>query len=345
MTDSLTKRPGLPQLAASAASYGRQVVCEATRKRWAADWVKFQKWCDEYGLQSMPADPGTVALFLAALADGNVKTEWIARHGEHREHQKPLKVCTIEHTYGSIIQAHKANGHDWPQAHPGIVRVMKGIRRRYGTKKKRAAPLLIADLKRCLASLRERRYDDLVVVRNRCILALGWWGAFRRGEIVTLNVSDIEFVPEGMIVHLRRSKMDQEGAGFDKAIPFCADASCCAVKLTEEWLRRSELKSGPLFRRIDPRSDAIGDKAMWPHVIRSLVKEVAEAAGVDPERLSGHSLRAGFITSAAQAGKSLDDIMRHSGHKDERVARSYIRHGTLFQNNAADGLGDEKEPK
>jgi integrase len=343
MTADLAKRPSLEGLVASAASYGKSTITDETRKQHEREFAKFAKWCAEYSLPSMPADPQTIMLYLAALADGNVKAEWTDRNGEKRTRQQPLKVATIEHTYSCLISAHRAHGHDWPMAHPGIVKVMKGIRVKLGTRKKRAAPMEIGDLTKALATLRDRRYDDLLTCRDRAILTLGFWGAFRRSEIVALKVDDLEFVNKGLVVHIRKSKEDQAGAGEDVAIPFAKDPHVCAVLLTKEWIRRAEMKTGPLFRRIDPRSDAIGEKHMWSDVVADLVKRVAEASGLDPEKFSGHSLRSGFATSAARAGKTLHNIMRQTRHKDSRVAMTYIRHGSLFTDNAADGIEPEKK--
>lgn len=343
MSDLVKPKPDLPALVASAARYGGSTITEATKKSHAREFAKFERWCQDYGFPALPTTPETVGLYLCALADGNVRTIWESRWGEKKTRQAPLKASTIEHAMICIVQVQKQHGVDWPMAHPGIGKIMKGIRIKLGTKRKRAAPLEIGDLKRCIQSLRDRRFDDLVACRNRCILALGFWGAFRRSEIVGLAVTDIEFVPQGLVVHVRRSKEDQVGAGEDVAIPFAKDASVCAVRLTQDWIKRAELKTGPLFRRIDPRSDAIGDKPMWSDVVGDLVKEVAEKTGLDPDRFSAHSLRSGFATSAAAAGKSLHNIMRQTRHKDQRVAMSYIRHGSLFRENAAEGLGEEPE--
>jgi len=343
VTADLVARPTLEGLVASAAKYGKSTITDETRRQHEREFVKFARWCAEYSLDSCPTTPETVMLYLAALADGNVRAEWVTRAGEKVVRQRPLKAGTIEGSYVRLVQSLRARGQDWPQAHPGIAKVMKGIRVKLGTKKRRAAPLEIGDLTRALASMRDRRFDDLVTCRDRSILALGFWGAFRRSEIVQLRVADLEFVERGMLVHVRRSKGDQVAAGEDVAIPYAKDPKVCAVLLTKEWIKRAELKDGPLYRRIDPRSDAIGEKHMWSDVVADLVKRVAEQTGLDPEKFSGHSLRAGFATSAAAAGKTLHNIMRQTRHKDQRVAMTYIRHGTLFKDNAADGIEAEAD--
>lgn len=345
MTVDLAGRPTLGALVASAAKYGKSTITEETRRQHEREFAKFARWCAEYSLASCPTTPETVMLYLAALADGNVRVEWVTRGGDKVVRQRPLKAGSIEGAYVRLVQALRARGQDWPQAHPGIAKVMKGIRVRLGTKKRRAAPLEIGDLKKCMSVLRDRRFDDLVACRNRSILALGFWGAFRRSEIVGLNVTDLDFVDRGMVVHVRRSKTDQVAEGQEVAIPFAKDPSICAVRLTQDWIKRAELKTGPLYRRIDPRSDAIGDKPMWSDVVADLMKELAEKTGLDPEKFSGHSLRAGFATTAAAAGKSLHNIMRQTRHKDQRVAMTYIRHGSLFRENAADGLEVEEDEK
>jgi integrase len=254
-----------------------------------------------------------------------------------------MKVGTIEHAYIAIVHCQRAAGHEWPSAIPLIVKVLKGIRRRPGTRKRKMAPLEIGDLKKCLAVLRERRIDDLTVVRDRCILALGFFGGFRRAEIVGLHVEDIAFVPEGLVVTLRKSKTDQDKAGTEVALPACKDESCCPAALTRAYLKLSELKTGPLFRRIDSRSDCMGDRAVGSDLVAAIVKNTCERAGLDPVQFAAHSLRAGFATTAAKKGKSIDAIMRQGRWKDQRVAMGYIRPATLFDHNAAAGLGDEED--
>jgi len=129
-----------------------------------------------------------------------------------------------------------------------------------------------------------------------------------------------------------------EGAQVRHTIKRCAEverAGCCdhGSPACEACVAHDTMLAISSSRKT--RSDVVAD----------LVKELAEKTGLDPEKFSGHSLRAGFATTAAAAGKSLHNIMRQTRHKDQRVAMTYIRHGSLFRENAADGIEVEEEEK
>ena len=314
-------------------------VSEAALKGYASRFVHFEAWCADNRLPSLPTTPDVVGRYLKALADGKVRVRWHARNGALKTRTTPKSYGSIEQDYMAIIRAQRAAGHEWPHAQPDVVRVKKDIRRRLGTNTDRAAPLMIADLKRCLVQYWNG--SELATARNKAILALGFFSAMRRAELVALRVEDLSFAREGgrLLVTLRKSKARV-------AVPPHKDAAVCPVRLVKAWLKKSELKSGPLFRRIDPRTDSIGPNALSGHTITILVKEVVERAGLDPEHYSAHSLRTGFAASAAAAGKSLHSIMRQTRHKSARVAATYTgrpkagrnREAYLFDDNAAEGI-------
>lgn len=347
MTSSLAKphlSSELDSLVARAAYYGRSTLADSTKKAYRVEFEHFDRWCKDQGLESMPPEVVTVAVYLAALADGNVEHRWFDRWGEPRSSKKPHKYSGVQRQYMSIVHEVRAAGHEWPNAIPAITKVMHGIRYRKGDTKRRMKPLEIADLRLCLAKMRERRYEDLTIIRDRAMLALGFFSAMRRGELVALRVEDLEFTKDGLVLHVRRSKTDQFAEGDTIGIKPQADTNVCAIALLQRYLEVSELKAGPLFRRIDARSDCMGDKPLTSQVVAMKVKEYAEKAGLDPERFAGHSLRAGFVTTAAARGVTLHNIMRQTRHKDQRTAMTYIRPASVFRNNATEGLGDE-EPK
>jgi integrase len=174
-------------------------------------------------------------------------------------------------------------------------------------------------------------------LRDRALVTLGWLGAFRRSELVALDVGDVRFTDEGLIVRLATSKTDQEGQGVEKGIPYAGNPATCPVRSLRAWLEAARLESGPLFRPVT-RHGQLGERRLSDRAVALVVKRLAARAGLEPAVFAGHSLRAGFATTAAQRGKSLDAIMRQTGHKSERVARGYIRHATLFTDNAATGL-------
>ncbi len=302
-----------PELEA-AAGYVADAKAASTRRAYAADWSAFTAWCDERGVAPLPAEPAIVAAYLAGLAD----------HGR--------KVSSIERALAGIAHAHRAAGQPWQKGHPGVREVVKGIRRTLGVAPTQKAPVTDDELRALVAAL-----DGPAAVRDRALLLVGWFGAFRRSELVALTVADVTFAAEGLIVRVRRSKVDQEGKGSAKGLPFAGDPSLCPVRALRGWLEVSGATDGPVFRRID-KAGNIGAAALTGAAVALVVKRAAESAGLDAERFAGHSLRAGFATTAAKRGRDLSSIMRQTGHKSERVARGYVRHANLFTANAAAGL-------
>ncbi len=189
----------------------------------------------------------------------------------------------------------------------------------------------------CLFSYRNLATGETDYESIRALLHMYWSAAFRRAELVSLDVGDVVRGDEGLVVTLRRSKCDQEGRGATKGIPFASLPAVCPVRALARWLEASGIAEGPLFRGIDRHGHLQGER-LHPSSVARIVKRCAERAGLDPEKFAGHSLRAGFATTAAKRGKSLDAIMRQTLHRSERVARSYIRHAKLFDDNAAGGL-------
>lgn len=323
----------LTGLVERAVTYAKSTNSARTLETYARDFARFVAWADGRSLPSMPTSPEIVAVYLAAMADGAVRVDWKARGGRPHTSTRPKKYATIQLAYNAIVATHLAAGHDWPHAHPLIVRVMRGIRRTLGTTQKKAAALSVDDLHAMLAACS----SDLAGTRNRALLSIGFFAALRRSELVAIDISEVRVEPRGLIVRIRESKGDQTAIGEDIALPPAKDKTVCPVRLFKAWLKASGIKEGPLFRRID-KAGHLGVYALTPQTVGLLVKRLADEAGLDPETLSGHSLRAGFVTSAAASGKSLKNIMRQTRHKSERVAMGYMRPATLFTDNAADGL-------
>lgn len=284
---------------------------EATTRAYQSDWRQFDTWCRAQSAISMPATPQTVATYLASRAACGAK------------------VSTVNRALSAIAAAHREQGSEW-QTHAAVAATMKGIRRTHGIAVSKKAPVTESVLREMLRQLP----TDLSGIRDRALILLGWFGAFRRSEVASLAVGDLSFVSEGLIVRVARSKTDQDGHGQEKGIP--SGAAICAVSALKEWLARGDIKEGRVFRSID-RHGRIG-RSISSASVGQIVKAAAEAAGLDSKQFAGHSLRAGFITTAARKGKSLDAIMRTSGHRSETVARGYIRHATLFCDNAATGI-------
>lgn len=341
--DKLTKPTDeIAALVARVAHYSESTVTDATRRSYGVEFKYFRQWAEQRNLPALPTNEAVVSCYLVALAEGQVTINWTDRQGNPRVSKKAYKVASIKHVYQAIIFHHRQAGHEWAHANPVITKVLKGLSVRKGTRGRKVQPLTIDDLKLVLSKMRERRFEELKIIRDRAMFTLCFFGAFRRGELVRLRVEDLTFTDQGLVVLLPKSKTDQEGQGQEVAILPQKDPLICPIRLMREWLEKGELKSGYLFCRID-RNGYMGKKHMTGEGFALLVKDYVEQAGLDPEVFSGHSLRAGFATSAAAAGKSLHNIMRQTRHKDERVAMSYIRHGSLFDSNATDGLGDGED--
>lgn len=310
--------PQTPQIgpaeAATIRGYLDESQAGATRSGYRSDLAHFTSWCDERSLPSLPAEPATVARYLADLA------------------QAGYAVATLERRLAALSQAHQAAGCDTPTRSLAVRKVFAGIKRRHGTAQQGKAPLLPADLTLLLAELD----DSPAGLRDRALLLLGFAGAFRRSELVALEVADLQLRREGLVVTIRRSKTDQEGEGAQLGIPRGRKESC-PVRAVEAWLKASAITEGPLFRPID-RHGNIKPQRLAPFHVARLIKRLADAAGLDPADYGGHSLRAGLATAAAAAGAEERDIMRQTRHKSERMVRKYIRGAKLFDRNAADGL-------
>ena len=210
--------------------------------------------------------------------------------------------------------------------------VLRGLRRVKGTAQRQAKPLLKEDLISTLDATGEGMRD----LRDRALLLTGFAGGFRRSELVALTCHDVERVRQGMIITVRRSKTDQTGEGRKIGIPLARGRWCPVVAL-EDWLARSGITQGPLFRPID-RHGQIGLKSLSGEAVAMIVRERVRSVGIDPSGYSGHSLRAGLATSAAQAGVASWKIRQQTGHASEATLARYIREGELFVNNAAGAL-------
>ena len=288
---------------------------ENTRRAYRSDWHHFQLWCEQRSVLACPALPQTLALYLTALS------------GTH-------KVSTLTRRLSAISQAHQSAGVSSPTEDAGVRLLMAGIRRRLGTAASAKRPVLVPDLQAMVAAVP----GNLLGLRDRAILLLGFSGAFRRSELVALNREDTLETADGLVVTLRRGKTDQEAEGRKVAIPRGRDAGTCPVRALSAWLTAAGIAAGPLFRRVN-RHGQILPQRLSGEGVAIVVKRWAAAVGLAAEEFAGHSLRAGLATSAAIAGKSERAIMIQTGHRSTTTVRRYIRDANLFRENAADGLG------
>jgi len=213
-----------------------------------------------------------------------------------------------------------------------IVRLpMQGIRRTHGPQQsmRRVQPAVISTIRKLVGPLG----DSLVDKRDRALILLGFAGAFRRSELVALEVRDITDTDDGLRIVLRHSKTDQEGAGIVKGIPYGREVETCPVRACKAWLAAAGITEGVIFRSIG-RYGSIG-VSLSDRAVADVIKKRARAVGLDETKFSGHSLRAGLATAAALAGVNERAIAAQTGHKSMTVLRTYIREGSLFRDNAA----------
>jgi integrase len=233
----------------------------------------------------------------------------------------------------SIGVIHKLKGHYLDTKHPSIIENLMGIKRRKGTAQYGKKPLLINSLKLIINVIDEYKNDEIKQLRDRSIILIGFSGGFRRNEIVSLNYDDLEFVSEGLKITLRKSKTDQYGEGSLKGLPYFDNSKYCPVISLQKWLDKSKIKSGPVFRRFI-KGSKLSEKRLTDQTVALLIKKYLELAGINSRNFSGHSLRSGFATSAAESGAEERSIMAMTGHKSTEMVRRYIKEANLFKNNA-----------
>ena len=295
--------------------YIKASKAENTLRGYQTDWKAFCAWCEQQRRQPIPADPEAVAAFLASSAE-------------------TLKPGSIQRRINAIAEAHKALGLQSPTHSSIVVNTMKGIRRTKATRPDQKAPTLIDDVR----AMVEAADDGLIGLRDRALVLLGFAGAFRRSELVDLDLTDCHFNRDGLTITLRRSKTDQEGQGRKIGIPYGANPETCPVRTLQGWVEQAEISAGPLFRSISRHGNVRPGRLSGIDVAR-VVKKLAKRAGLEPARYAGHSLRAGHATSAAIAGASERSIMNQTGHRSVQMVRRYIRDGSLFRENSAGTLG------
>jgi integrase len=211
---------------------------------------------------------------------------------------------------------------------------MAGIRRANGTAPSAKTPTLTYDIRAMVSTLP----DGLLGIRDRALLLVGFAGAFRRSELIAIDCADVDITRDGLVVMLRRSKTDQEGAGRKVAIPFGSNPDTCPVRALESWLKASMISEGAIFRHVN-RHGHLQPGRLSSYAVALVVKRTAAAAGLDPAKYAGHSLRSALATSAAIGGTSERSIMAQTGHRSVNMVRRYIRDGNLFRENAAGKVG------
>ncbi len=292
-----------------------------TIRAYQSDFRDFEIFCNGNGFNSLPTEPKIIALYLTSLA-------------------KSSKFSTLKRRIASISVIHKMKGHYIDTKHPLIIENLLGIKRTIGSHQKSKKPLLINDLKLLINPLLEMEKEKVWInksnnsmevenwvkrKRNKALLLIGFAGGFRRSELVNIHYEDVEFVPEGVKIFIKRSKTDQSGQGMIKGIPYFDNKDYCPVNALQKWIDYINTNYKQTSGKIFP----ISDKG-----VALIIKKYALWVGLDPNKYAGHSLRSGFATSAAEAGAEERNIMAMTGHKTTQMVRRYIQEANLFKNNA-----------
>ena len=269
-----------------------------TLRAYHSDFKDFSIFCSKNGLSSMPSQPKILALYLTHLS-------------------KTSKFSTLRRRIASISVVHKLKGHYLDTKHPIIMENLHGIKRTLGSRQKAKKPILINDLKLIINVIHKEKY------RDKALILIGFAGGFRRSELVNIGYEDVEFVPEGVKILIRRSKTDQSGEGSIKAIPYFDNQEFCPVIALRNYIndKFTNINKGKIFE--------ISDKS-----VALIIKKYASKAGLDSSKYAGHSLRSGFATTAAEFGAEERNIMAMTGHKTTQMVRRYIQEANLFKNNA-----------
>jgi site-specific recombinase XerD len=287
------------------ADYIRESLAKNTRVAYLSDLAHFEGWGGR-----IPATPETIAEYLVAHAD-------------------TLSVATLNRRLAALSKVHRSRGFSNPTTVEVVKSTVRGLKRIKGTAQRQATPLIKEDLFLVLDAMGSRLKD----IRDRALLLLGFAGGFRRSELVGLDYNDVVLVRQGLEVTLRRSKTDQNGAGRKIGVPH-GRGRWCPVAALEQWRVASGITEGAMFRPID-RHHRVASKRLSGEGVCLIVRERVEAAGIHSKDYSGHSLRAGLATSAAQAGVSSWKIRQQTGHTSDAMLSRYIRDGELFTGNAA----------
>ena len=285
-----------------------------TLRAYKSDFRDFGTFCAKHGLNSLPSEPKIVSIYLTHLS-------------------KNSKISTIRRRLVSISMVHKLKGHYLDTKHPIITENLLGIKRVKGSIQKGKKPILINHLKSIINVIDEQNAEEIKKLRDRTLILIGFGGGFRRTELISIDHEDLEFVIEGLKITVRRSKTDQFGEGMIKGLPYFSNENYCPVISLKRWLEVSKIKSGPIFRRFS-KGSLLTDKRLTDQSVVLLMKKYLNLAGIENKNFSGHSLRAGFATVAAESGADERSIMAMTGHKTTQMVRRYIREANIFKNNA-----------
>ena len=285
-----------------------------TLRAYKSDFKDFATFCAKHGFNSMPSEPKVVSLYLTHLSSNS-------------------KISTLRRRLVSIGVVHKVKGHYLDTKHPVIIENLMGIKRKKGSIQTGKKPILINHLKQIINVIDEQKIEKIKKLRNKALILVGFSGGFRRTELVSIDHEDLDFVEEGIKITLKRSKTDQFGEGQTKGLPYFTNEKYCPVTNLKNWINLSKIKTGPIFRRF-AKGSILTSHRLTDQSVVLIIKECLKLAGIENQNYSGHSLRSGFATVAAESGADERSIMAMTGHKTTQMVRRYIRDANLFKNNA-----------
>jgi integrase len=300
---------------ATAAAYAGDSLSPATLNAYRRYWLDFAEWCREQDVDPtcLPIHPVIVAGYLASLA-------------------ATLGRSALRGRIAAIAHHHRCHGLVWSAGHPAIRETLRGIGRWHGKPVRPAAALTSVEVRQLLGSCG----DDLAGMRDRALFLVGFAGAFRRSELVGIDHRHLRFDGAGVLIHLPRSKRDQEGKGADIALPRMRGEDTCPVRALERWLRRAGIDRGAVFRAVTSHGTLEG--RLTAGGVRKILLRRAGLAKLTvhaSERLSPHGLRAGFITEAYLAQAPDEQVMAHTRHADLSTMRGYRRRARITADNPA----------
>ena len=285
-----------------------------TLRAYKSDFKDFGVFCVKHGFNSMPTEPKVVSLYLTHLSANS-------------------KMSTLRRRLVSIGVVHKLKGHYLDTKHPVIIENLMGIKRKKGSIQVGKKPILIKHLKQIINAIDEQKIPKIKKLRDRTLILIGFGGGFRRTELISINHEDLDFVEEGVKITLRRSKTDQFGEGLIKGLPYFNHEKYCPVTSLKNWIHLSNIKTGPIFRRF-VKGSILTNSRLTDQSVVLIIKDYLKLSGIENQNFSGHSLRSGFATVAAESGADERSIMAMTGHKTTQMVRRYIREANIFKNNA-----------
>jgi len=286
-----------------------------TIRAYKSDFKDFGVFCSKNAFKTLPTQPKIVSLYLTHLGI------------------KDAKMSTLRRRLVAIGMIHKLKGHYLDTKHPAIIENLMGISRKKGNYQRGKKPIVINQLRSIVNAIDEDKIGEIKKIRDKTIILIGFGGGFRRAELISIDYEDLEFVPEGVKIIVRRSKTDQFGEGMIKGLPYFSNQTYCPVIHLKKWLDLSNIKSGPIFRRFN-KGFNLSNNRLTDQTVALLIKNYLNLAGIENKNYSAHSLRSGFATATAESGADERSIMAMTGHKTTQMVRRYIKEANLFKNNA-----------